>query len=61
LSRNLFRQDEGPAPAVAAMASYMRREAVRLAAQDAAELLAGRVIFGAPPVGVAASPLLVQP
>ena len=49
LARNLF----GTAPAtpvhLAAMAAYVRREAAQLARQDAASLLAGRVMFGQPP------------
>ena len=53
LERNLF----GTAPAQSAqieeMASYLRREAARLHAQSAAELLAGAVDFGPPPVPAA--------
>ena len=53
LERNLF----GTAPAGSArvedMAIYLRREAARLGAQGAAELLAGAVAFGPPPAPAA--------
>ncbi len=52
LARNLF----GTAPAnearLAAMASYVRREAMRLDGLSAAALLAGEIGFGRPPVAV---------
>jgi cytochrome b pre-mRNA-processing protein 3 len=52
LGRNLF----GTAPAtpfapLAAMTRYVHGEVARLARQDAAELLAGAVVFGDPPRG----------
>ena len=47
LARNLY-GTAPPAPAqLAAMAAYVRREAAGLNLQDAAELMAGRVAFGA--------------
>ena len=53
LARNLF----GTAPAtpgcLAAMADYVRREAGQLNRQPTADLLAGRVSFGDPPVAEA--------
>lgn len=61
LSRNLFRSDEGPEPALAAMAGYVRREAARLAVQGGDELMAGRVVFGDPPALEATGALAVQP
>jgi cytochrome b pre-mRNA-processing protein 3 len=55
LSRNLF----GTAPvapgAVAVMSAYLRRQAVRLRGESRDELLRGRVSFGPPPQGAAAS------
>lgn len=55
LSRNLYGTSV-PAPGqLEAMADYVRSQDVRLAAQEAAELLAGRVIYGDPP-GAAAGP-----
>ncbi|HEX5454943.1 MAG TPA: ubiquinol-cytochrome C chaperone family protein [Stellaceae bacterium] len=61
LSRNLFRREEGPEPVLSALALYVRREAARLAAQDTAELLAGRVVFDEPPSAVGATLLKVPP
>lgn len=60
LSRNLFRTEAGPPPALSAMAAYMRREAAQLALQSSDELLAGRVVFGDPPPTAAASVLAAQ-
>src|SRR4029077_17345854 len=49
LARNLY-GTAAPAPArLQAMAGYVRREAAGLSREDAAELLAGRLAFGAPP------------
>jgi hypothetical protein len=39
-----------------AMAHYFRREAAQLRQQEIAELLAGRVAFGPPPLPASASP-----
>jgi cytochrome b pre-mRNA-processing protein 3 len=50
LARNLFGTAAPSEAQLAAMAGYLRREAARLAAEDAAALLAGDVAFGAPPV-----------
>jgi cytochrome b pre-mRNA-processing protein 3 len=61
LSRNLFRRDEGPEPALSVLASYCRREASRLAEQQPAELLAGRVVFGEPPATAEATVLVAPP
>jgi len=49
LARNLYGTLPEPAPMTGAMAAYARCEAEQLRGQDPAELLAGRVSFGAPP------------
>ncbi len=51
LARNLYGTAPAPPPQIlAAVAAYLRREAAALRSQPAADLLAGRVVFGAPPV-----------
>jgi len=50
LRRNLFSQGEASDSAVSAAESYMRRETETLMACNTADLLAGRVQFGAGPV-----------
>lgn len=49
LKRNLYGTAAPPPEALAAVESYLRREAGALARQDAAEIVQGRVAFGAPP------------
>ena len=49
LARNLFGTAAGTQGGLDAMAAYLRREAADLAAQDTGRLLAGEVVFGAPP------------
>ncbi|MGF1611618.1 MAG: ubiquinol-cytochrome C chaperone family protein [Kiloniellales bacterium] len=49
LRRNLFGTVAPEQAQLAAVAGYLRREAAALAGQDAAALMAGRVVFGAPP------------
>jgi cytochrome b pre-mRNA-processing protein 3 len=50
LARNLFGTVPPDPACLAAMADYARREAAQLDRQSAAELLAGHVSFGHPPV-----------
>lgn len=49
LGRNLYGTTEAAPACTAAMAAYMRDQAARLAGQDLAALMAGRVAFGEPP------------
>lgn len=49
LRRNLYRKTSPPAAAVTAMADYARAAADGLAAQSTDALMAGDVVFGAPP------------
>jgi cytochrome b pre-mRNA-processing protein 3 len=49
LKRNLFRGSDGDPAALAALASYLRRETAALAGQKLDDILSGRVSFGAPP------------
>ena len=51
LERNLYRSGPPPAGAVDRMAAYVRREMTALKAQPLAALMAGEVVFGAPPQG----------
>src|SRR5713226_2003472 len=53
LARNLFGTAPPTQPRLDAMAGYVRHQAARLNRQDAAELLAGRLSFGPPPVAAA--------
>ena len=53
LARNLYGTVAANPSWLAAMAGYVRREAAGLRRQAAAELLAGRLSFGAPPGAVA--------
>ncbi len=53
LARNLFGTAPPTLARLATMAGYVRREAARLDRQGAAELLAGQVSFGDPPVPAA--------
>jgi cytochrome b pre-mRNA-processing protein 3 len=55
LARNLFGTAPASAAQLAALADYLRREAVRLGRQDPAELLAGKVMFGDPPAAALAA------
>ena len=57
LARNLYGTAPPTATALAAMAAYVRRAAVRLDRHAGTELLAGQVAFGKPP-GAAASEAL---
>jgi cytochrome b pre-mRNA-processing protein 3 len=50
LARNLYGTAAASPDTLSAVAAYLRREADALRAQPSAELLAGRVRFGAPPV-----------
>ena len=50
LARNLFGTVAADEAWLEAMADYVRREATQLRQQGIAELLAGRVVFGSPPV-----------
>jgi cytochrome b pre-mRNA-processing protein 3 len=54
LARNLYGTAPPKPASLAAMAGYVRREAAGLNGQEATELLAGRVLFGAPPGAAAA-------
>ena len=56
LRRNVYGTVDAEGGDVAAMAAYVRRESEALAAQDPADLLAGRVAFGAPPGAVGSGP-----
>jgi hypothetical protein len=49
LRRNLFRKGEPRSRDIAAMASYLQREATSLDGQPATQLLAGEISFGLPP------------
>ena len=49
LERNLFGTAAAAPASVAAMSAYVRREAAALERQSLADLLAGKVSFGAPP------------
>jgi cytochrome b pre-mRNA-processing protein 3 len=58
LARNLFGTVPGSAPFPGAMAAYVRNTVGDLRGQSAGDLLAGRILFGVPPVvrpGVASS------
>jgi cytochrome b pre-mRNA-processing protein 3 len=55
LARNVFGTASPSAAQLAAMAAYLRRETGRLAEQDAAAVLAGRIVFGDPEPVVSAS------
>jgi cytochrome b pre-mRNA-processing protein 3 len=50
LARNLFGTMQPDEPELAAVARYLRREAARLRERPAAELLAGEISFGDPPM-----------
>ena len=56
LRRNVYGTVDAEGGDVAAMAAYVRRESEALAAQEPADLLAGRVAFGAPPGAVGSGP-----
>ena len=56
LRRNVYGTVDAEEGDVAAMAAYVRRESEALAAQEPADLLAGRVAFGAPPGAVGSGP-----
>ena len=56
LRRNVYGTVDAEGGDVAAMAAYVRRESEALAAQEPADLLAGRVTFGAPPGAVGSGP-----
>jgi cytochrome b pre-mRNA-processing protein 3 len=60
LARNLFGTVTADEARLEAMAHYVRREAAQLRQQEIAELLTGRVAFGAPPLPVSASPASVS-
>ena len=49
LVRNLYGTATASPAQLTAMTAYLRREAGRLDGQDAAALLAGEIVFGAPP------------
>src|SRR5207302_4263177 len=53
LARNLFGTMQPGEPEIAAVARYLRREAARLRERPLAELLAGEISFGGPPMLVA--------
>jgi cytochrome b pre-mRNA-processing protein 3 len=50
LARNLFGTMQPGEPELAAVARYLRREAARLRERPLAELLAGEISFGDPPI-----------
>ena len=54
LARNLFGTMQPGEPELAAVARYLRREAARLRERPLAELLAGEISFGDPPMLAAA-------
>lgn len=54
LGRNLYRGADPGAARIAAIAGYVRRETAALDGQDLADLLTGRVRFGAPPTAALA-------
>ena len=54
LVRNLYGTAPPSETQLAAIAAYLRQEAARLARQKTTELLAGNVVFGAPPVAAPA-------
>src|SRR5437016_911919 len=54
LARNLFGTRQPGEPELAAVARYLRREAARLRERPLAELLAGEISFGDPPMLAAA-------
>ena len=54
LRRNLYGTVDPGERDLRAMADYLRREAAGLAARDLDDLMSGRVVFGAPPVGTTA-------